>query len=113
MESCRALHESCSTDDGNVYFCFVDSTGHVNFSDFITKNIIMPDNGVDANALCIIEFIVINDGELEDIKVTSNCDFCNLAVEKAVEMSAPYWKLTHSARKKKIKVSFEYKYMIR
>ena len=73
----------------------------------------MPDNGVDAQALCLIEFEVINDGEIENIKVTSNCDYCNEAVAKAVELSAQYWKLMPLTNKKGIKVRYEYKYKIR
>lgn len=73
----------------------------------------MPDNGVDAQALCLIEFEVINDGEIENIKVTSNCDYCNAAVAKAVELSAQYWKLMPLAHQKRIKVRYEYKYKIR
>ena len=73
----------------------------------------MPDNGVDAQALCLIEFEVINDGEIENIKVTSNCDFCNTALEKVVEASAQYWKLMPLTNKKGIKVRYEYKYKIR
>ena len=73
----------------------------------------MPDNGADAQALCFIEFDVLHDGEIENIKVTSNCDYCNAAVAKAVELSAQYWKLMPLTNKKGIKVRYEYKYKIR
>lgn len=73
----------------------------------------MPNNGVDAQVLCLIEFEVINDGKIGDIKVTSNCDFCNIAVKNAIELSAQYWKLKPLTNPKRIKVRFEYKYMIK
>ena len=112
LESCQAPYKYCYSD-GHAYFCFVDSTGYVNFNDFITKNIIMPDNGVDANISCLIEFEIINDGKIEDIKVTSTCDFCNTAVKEVVESSAQYWKRKPLNHQKRIIVRFKYKYMIR
>ena len=73
----------------------------------------MPDNVGDANVLCIIEFKIINDGKIEDIEVTSNCDYCNAAVKVAVESSAQYWKRVPFHPQKRITVRFKYKYMIR
>lgn len=113
LTSCVVPHKSHSIDNSLAYFCFIDSTGYINFEEFISRNMIMPDNGVDAQALCLIEFEVINDGEIENIKVTSNCDYCNAAVAKAVELSAQYWKLMPLTNKKGIKVRYEYKYKIR
>lgn len=113
LTSCVVPHKSHSLDNSLAYFCFIDSTGYINFEEFISRNMIMPDNGVDAQALCLIEFEVINDGEIENIKVTSNCDFCNTALEKVVEASAQYWKLMPLTNKKGIKVRYEYKYKIR
>lgn len=113
LESCTVSRKPNSNDHNQAYFCFNDSTGHINFDEFISRNIIMPDNGVDAQALCFIEFDVIHDGEIENIKVMSNCEFCNAAVAKAVELSAQYWKLKPLTNKKGIKVRYEYKYKIR
>ena len=113
LESCIVSHKSISNDNEQAYFCFNDSTEYINFGEFISRNIIMPDNGADAQALCFIEFDVIHDGEIENIKVTSNCDYCNAAVKKAVELSAQYWKLMPLTNKKGIKVRYEYKYKIR
>ena len=112
LASCHAPHKSCYIDGHQAYFCFADSSGYVNFNEFISKNIVMPNNGVDAQVLCLIEFEVINDGKIGDIKVTSNCDFCNIAVKNVIELSAPYWKLKPLTNPKRIKVRFEYKYMI-
>ena len=113
LESCTVSRKPNSNDHNQAYFCFNDSTEYINFGEFISRNIIMPDNGVDAQALCFIEFDVINDGEIENIKVTSNCEFCNAAVEKAVKMSAQYWKIKLLTHQKRIKVHYEYKFMIR
>ena len=111
-ESCHAPYKYYHSN-GQAYFCFADSTGYVNFNDFITKNIIMSDNGVDANVLCLIEFEIISNGKIEDIQVTSDCNFCNAAVTKAVEMSGQYWKLKPLTHRHRINVHYEYKYMIR
>ena len=108
-----AWDENDTSRNEQAYFCFNDSTGPINFGEFISRNIIMPDNGADAQALCFIEFDVINDGKIENIKVTSNCNYCNAAVKKAVELSAQYWKLMPLTNKKGIKVRYEYKYKIR
>ena len=94
-----AWEENDTSRNEQAYFCFNDSTEYINFGEFLNRNIIMPDNGADAQALCFIEIDVIHDGEIENIKVMSNCEFCNAAVEKAVKMSAQYWKiklLTHN-----------------
>ena len=113
LESCIVSHKSISNDNNQAYFCFNDSTEYINFGEFLNRNIIMPDNGADAQALCFIEFDVIHDGEIENIKVMSNCEFCNAAVEKAVKMSAQYWKIKLLKHQKRIKVHYEYKFMIR
>ncbi len=73
----------------------------------------MTDNGINAQALCIIEFDVIRNGIIENIKVTSNCDFCNTAVEEAVKLSSRYWILKPICRHKRVKVSYRYKYLVR
>ena len=108
-----AWDENDTSRNEQAYFCFNDSTEYINFGEFLNRNIIMPDNGADAQALCFIEFDVINDGEIENIKVTSNCNYCNAAVKKAVELSAQYWKLMPLTHKKGVKVRYEYKYKIR
>lgn len=73
----------------------------------------MADNGINAQTLCIIEFDVIRNGIIENIKVTSNCDFCNTAVEEAVKLSSRYWKLKPLCWQKRVKVRYNYKYQIR
>lgn len=95
----------------NVYFqYFNEDSISINFDDYIYEVIEIADSGADATALCTISFDVFRDGQIANIVVESNCDFCNNQVEIAVIKSAPYWHIRDKTKSGKVVHSFKYKF---
>ena len=109
-----SIKKNVSYDCVQAYFLLEQDSLMINFNDFIIRNLKIPPE-MDVMALCIIDFDVIEDGKIDNIVITSNCDICNQRLYEVVKSSSPYWKLKPCNCKngKSVHVHHEFKLLYR
>ncbi|MBR3566354.1 MAG: hypothetical protein IKN91_08540 [Paludibacteraceae bacterium] len=106
-----SIKKNISHDCAQANFLMEQDTLMISFNDFIMQNLKLPPE-IDIMALFIIKFDVIENGKIDNILITSNCDICNQRLYEVVKLSSPYWKLEPCNCKKGKSVHYEYKYIV-